>query len=573
MKLDRRLHRALRPVRHIHVLTGVLAGLLGAATVGWAWVLAAGIDRVFLQGEGLDAAGGWLLAFALLGLVRAALRYGVDLAGEQLAAHGRASLRGQLLDHIARLGPAWSGGERAGELSATLTEGIEALRAYYAQFLPQLYQAAVIPLLLLVVVFPRDPYSGLLFALTAPLIPVFMVFIGEHAKQRVEAQYVELGRMSSFFLEVLGGLPTLKALGRARAQLDEVETISRAYGEANLKVLRVAFVSALALELLATLSVALVAVSIGLRLVSGSLDYVDGLFVLIVAPEYYQPLRALGASFHASMSGVEAARRIFAILETAPVRPGEGAQALPEGALALEGVSYRYPGAERPALDGVELRVGPGETLAIVGPSGAGKSTLTKLLLRLVDPDQGRLSLGGVDARELPLEPWRRRVGWVPQEPHLFHGTIGENVRLGAPHAPAAAVWEALRRADLAPLVEGLPLGLQTQVGEGGARLSGGQAQRLALARAFLIDPPILVLDEHTSSLDPDSEDRLGDTLAELARGRTVILCAHRLHTAMRADRVAVMVQGRVVEQGTHQELLAAEGVYAGLIAASGGAE
>lgn len=565
MKLDRRLHRTSRG---LHALLGTLGLALGGATVGFAYALASVVDAVFIRETQIDQVYPWLFGVVGFGLTRAGLRYAVDGTGEWLAWRERTKLRRALLTHLGALGPAWTEGARAGEIATTISEGVDALRAYYAHFLPQLYLAAAIPLTLLVVVFPRDLYAGAIFAFTAPLIPVFMVFIGEHAKKRVEAQFSELGRMASFFLEVLGALPTLKAIGAANAQLREVERTSRAYGEANMAVLRVAFVSALALELLATLSVALVAVAIGLRLVRGDSAYFDGLFVLILAPDYYQPLRALGASFHASMSGVEAAKHIFGLLDL-PAPPTSGDVPAPDGGIVLHGLGFRYPGSDKNALSNVHLTVLPGTTLALVGASGSGKTTLTRIVLGLLTPTEGRLEIGGIPAEDIDPAAWRAQLGWVPQEPHFFAGSIADNVRLGAPDAADDALWRALEDAELADTVRALPIGLETPVGEGGLGLSGGQAQRLALARALLSAPSILILDEFTASLDPWTEARIIARMHELCKGRTVLMAAHRLSTARAADQIAVLHHGEVVELGSHDALMAQGGAYAALVRAS----
>lgn len=565
--MDRRLLRPLREHRGPLLLALGLTLAGAGATFAWAWSLARAVDGAFLGGWGVGSAAPWLVAFAVAGAVRFGLRYGVDLVGEGVARQVRAGFRMRVLDHVERLGPAWVAGQRSGEVTAALTEGIDALHAWYARFFPQLLQAVLIPPLLVLAVAPLDVVSGAILALTAPLIPVFMILIGDHAKQQVERQYTQLARMSAHFLEVLRGLPTLRALGAARAELARVERVSTEYGSANLRVLRVAFVSALALELISTLSVALVAVGIGLRLLSGDLTFSVGLFILVLAPEVYQPLRALGAAFHASMAGVEAARQLGAILEQPAPETGDTSVSEPLVGLTLESVRHVWPGSERPALDGVSLELPAGRTLALVGASGAGKSTVAQLVLGLVRPTGGFVRVDGVDLADVPPRDWRRHLAWVPQHPHLFAGTLGDNVRLGAPDAPAEAVREAVSAAGLTEVVERLG-GLDAPVGEGGARLSGGEAQRVALARALLVDASVVVLDEFTASLDADTEARVRVAVDALCRDRTVLLVAHRLSTVFDADEIAVLDAGRVVERGTHAELVAAGGAYSRLVEA-----
>ncbi len=433
--------------------------------------------------------------------------------------------------------------------------------------------ALLVPLAMFVAVLPVDVLSAVVLLITAPLIPFFMILIGLYATQRSRAQWRALSRMSAHFLDALQGLPTLKLFGRSRAEIERIRAISDRFRDTTMSVLRVAFLSALVLELVSTISVAIVAVEIGLRLLYARITFADAFFVLVVAPEFYLPLRLLGTRFHAGMSGFAAAERIFAVLETPlPPAPADTLETLPAQVTSLrfEDVAYAYDAGERPALNGVSFAIQPGEKVALVGPSGAGKSTIVQLLLRFVDPTGGQITVDGVPLALIPAALWRAQIAWVPQRPHLFQATIADNIRLGRPDAPLEDVVRAAEQAHADAFIRALPQGYATPIGERGARLSGGQAQRIALARAFLKDAPLLLLDEPTANLDVETESLLQDAMARLMRDRTTLIVAHRLPTVANADRIIVLDGGVVAEQGTHRDLLAQSGIYARLAVAYG---
>lgn len=383
----------------------------------------------------------------------------------------------------------------------------------------------------------EDWVSAAIIVGTLPLIPVFMMLIGWATQSRMDRQWRLLSRLSGHFLDVVAGLPTLKVFGRAKAQAESIKRITGEYRQATMRTLRIAFLSSFALELLATLSVALVAVTIGMRLVHGDMALYDGLVVLVLAPEAYLPLRQVGAQYHAAAEGLAAAEDIFSVLER-PV-PASGTGPVPaDHALRFEGVTVRYPGRAEAAVTNVDFTVEPGETVALVGPSGAGKSTLLNALLGFVPPTGGRVRVGGADLASLDVAQWHARVAWVPQHPHLYAGTIAENVRLARPDADDTAVRRALRDAGALEFVDALPEGTATVLGEDGTGLSAGQRQRLALARAFLADRPVLLLDEPTAALDGATEAEVVDAVRRLAQGRTVLLVVHRPALLEVADRV-----------------------------------
>ncbi|RRR74106.1 MAG: thiol reductant ABC exporter subunit CydD [Candidatus Viridilinea halotolerans] len=540
----------------VTVAAGVLAAVLG---VGQAFWLAQALGAVFLGGATLAEVTPALLGVVALALGRAGLVWSAEVSGQRLANRVKLALRDRLVAHVLTLGPAYTAGERSGELATTIVEGVEALDEYLSQYLPQVALAALVPLVILVWVLPLDPLSGLVLLCTAPLIPFFMGLIGSHAREQTAQRWRDLGWMSAHLLDMLQGLPTLKLFGRSRAQVADVAAMSSRFGNLTMEVLRVAFLSALALELLASLSIAVLAVEIGLRLLTGHLAFVPALTILILAPEFYLPLRMLGQRHHAAMAGREALGRIKAILEEeapplaerAPLAAHVAAKDPPS--LKLSGITYAYgSGAgRRVALCGVDLTLAAGQTVAMVGPNGAGKSTLVSLLLGFMRPDAGRIELDGVDLAGCDPVRWRGQVAWVGQHPTLFLGSVAANLRLAQPTASDAELEAAARAAGAHAFIMALPQGYATPIGANGARLSGGQRQRLALARALLKAAPLVILDEPTAHLDAASEAAVRSGLCQLLQGRTALIISHRPALLDLATRVVTLRAGRIVgEEG-----------------------
>ncbi|QMV22558.1 thiol reductant ABC exporter subunit CydD [Streptomyces sp. SCUT-3] len=540
--VDPRLLRYARSTRWF--LAAVVAlGLLGAGLVVAQAVLIA--DVVVGAFQGGEDVGGLAVPLALLALTaagRGLVGRLTGLAADRASAAVKSELRGQLLEQTGRLGPGWLAGRRTGELTALATRGIDALDDYFARYLPQLGLAVVVPAVVLARIVTSDWVSALTIALTLPLIPLFMALIGWYTEERTARQWRLLSRLSGHFLDVVAGLPTLKVFGRAKAQAEAVRRITDDYRRATMRTLRIAFLSSFALELLSTLSVALVAVSIGFRLVEGTLDLRTGLLVLVLAPEAYLPLRQVGAQFHAAAEGVAAAEEVFSVLE-APAPPAGRAPApdLRTTAVEVDSLVVRHPGRTQESLPRTSLTLRPGETVALVGPSGAGKSTLLSALLGFTAPASGRILAGGEDLADIDPEQWRAQIAWVPQHPHLFADTVAANVRLARPGATDEQVRDALRDAGALPFVDELPDGADTVLGEGGAGLSAGQRQRIALARAFLADRPLLLLDEPTANLDGATEQAVVEAVARLAAGRTVLLVVHRPALLAVADRTVTL--------------------------------
>ncbi|PKW08780.1 ATP-binding cassette, subfamily C, CydCD [Streptomyces sp. 1222.5] len=535
--IDPRLLRYARATR-LFLAAVVGLGAVGAGLViAQAMLIADIVVGAFQHTQSVAELRTPLLLLAAVAVGRSVVAWLTELAAHRAAAAVKSELRGRLLDRAAVLGPGWLSGQRTGSLVTLVTRGVDALDDYFSRYLPQLGLAVVVPVAVLARIVTEDCVSAAIIVGTLPLIPLFMMLIGWATQSRMDRQWRLLSRLSGHFLDVVAGLPTLKVFGRAKAQAESIRRITGEYRQATLRTLRIAFLSSFALELLATLSVALVAVTIGMRLVHGDMDLYIGLVILVLAPEAYLPLRQVGAQYHAAAEGLAAAEEIFAVLENPLPVSGSGAVP-PAGAVAFEGVTVRYPGRSSDAVNGVSFGVAPGETVALVGPSGVGKSTLLDVLLGFVRPTDGRVRIGGAELGALDLEQWRSRVAWVPQRPHLYAGTIAENVRLARPDADDTAVRQALRDAGALEFVDALPEGAGTVLGEDGAGLSAGQRQRLALARAFLADRPVLLLDEPTAALDGATEAEVVAAVRRLAVGRTVLLVVHRPALLEVADRV-----------------------------------
>jgi thiol reductant ABC exporter CydD subunit len=550
---DRRLLASVR-IAAAALAAAVLLGVATAAlAIAQAWLLARSVAQAFLGGASTEALAVPLTALAGVLGARAILAWAGEAVAQRISAIVKSDLRGRLLGRAVALGPRWASEARSAEVALLATRGLDALDGYFARYLPQVALAAIVPAAVVVALFLVDVVAGVTVLLTVPLVPVFMVLIGTASEARRRRRWTALSRLAGRFLDLVAGLPTLRSFGRAEAQVESLRRVTDAYRHETMATLRVAFLSAFALELLSTLSVALVAVGVGLRLVDGGMTLEAGLFVLVLAPEAYLPLRRLGAEFHASEEGRAAAAAAFAITD-APT-PGSGSRLdvpdLRHGALLVEDVTVVQPGREVAAPAGVSLTVHAGEMVAVTGASGAGKSTLLAVILGLERASSGRvlaIGAGGTAAvvAELDGEVWRTNVAWVPQEPFLFAGSVADNVRLAVPDAVDADVAEVLSAVGLADVDPGLLLG------ERGLGLSSGQRRRLGVARALLRRAPLLLLDEPTAGLDDIAEATVLAAIRGAARsGAAVLLVAHRPAAAAAADRSVVVSWRALGEMGS----------------------
>jgi len=547
--LDPRLVRRARPVRMllaVDAVLGVAAALLVLAQAALlARVAARGFTGVPLAGLTLPLV---LLVAASAG--RALSSWGFEVVGRRAASDVLSQLRLDVVEHRLRDRPAALDAVESADVATAAVAGVDALEATFARYLPQLVLAAVVPIAVIAFAVLIDPLTAGLMLLTLPLVPVFMWLVGRHTERRTRERWETLARLSTHFLDVVRGLPTLRAYNRGAVQAERISAVSDDYRRATMGTLRVAFLSGTVLELAATMGIALVAVTVGVRLVEGRLGFEAGLTVLVLAPELYLPLRNLAAQYHASADGRAVSGRLLDLLDEPPeVVPGRrrppDVRAVP---IRLEAVSFSYPGRLGTVLDRVHLELAPGETVALVGPSGSGKSTLASLLLRLAEPTSGRITVGGVDLAECDARAWRSRIAWVPQHPTLFRGTVADTIRLGDAAASDARVAEAAALAGAAAFISELPDGYGTIVGDGGRALSAGEVERLALARAFLRDAGLVVLDEPTANLDRRSAELVEDAIDRLRVGRTVLLVVHSPELTALADRVVTLTAGRLVE-------------------------
>lgn len=576
MSVESRLLTENKSARNL-LYAAVGVGFISAAIwLALAGLLSATVNAVFIEKQSLGDVGGLLAAMFVLMLFRAAFMWPSDILAQHAANRVKGEMRGRLSAKLFALGPAYTRGERTGELAHAVVEGVEALDEYIASYQPARWLAALVPLLVLVVILLLDPWTVPILLFTGPILLILLALIGGRAKELTARRFNEMSWMSAHFFDMLQGLPTLKMFGRSKEQAATIEKISSQFGNTTMDVLRTAFQTSLVLEWGATAATALVAIEVSVRLMNGMIPFALALTVLLLTPEFFLPLRQLALRYHSGSAGQAAAGRIYALLDlpvaSAPSRPVPELQtvtpALPARLdIRFDDVYVSYDNGQRYALNGFTLTIPQSQTVALVGATGAGKTTVASLLLRFVEPSRGKITVGGIPLNQIDALRWRTQVAWVPQQPYLFQGTVIDNLRLAKPDASIEAVVAAARAAHADEFIDRLPRGFDTPIGEHGARLSGGQRQRLAIARAFLKDAPLLLLDEPTSDLDVASEELLRDALT-LFRNRTVLLIVHRLSLAYDADVIVVVDSGRVVQKGNPQELASDRGKFGQFVAA-----
>ncbi len=566
--IDKRLTRLGRQspkALYASIALGVAAAW---SVIAQAVCLAQMVNGLVFRHQPLHAEWGWGCALAGLFALRAGLSYVAEITAFKAAAQIKSDLRARLLQKYFAQGPLAVVDQASAEAAATLSDGVEALEPYFSRYMPQVALCVAVPLAILALVFRLDVYSGLILLVAGPLVPLFMVFVGIRAEAINQRQWEKLLLLGVHFLDVLQGLTTLKLFGRARDEIAIARKLSDDYRRTTMAGLRVAFLTSAVLEFFASLAIALVAVLFGARLIHGHIAFYPAFLVLLLAPEYFVPLRGLSVHYHARMTAIAAAKQIFAMLE-APER-SSGTAPVPPGALHItcENLSFSYNG--RAVLRGLDASFPAGKITAIIGESGAGKTTLARLLLGFAQPQAGHILVNGQDLAAMAPQAWWSRLAWVPQSPRLFLGSVADNLRLGNPQALLPDLREAAKRARALEFIEALPGQFDAPVGEAGAKLSGGQIQRLALARAYLKNPDLLILDEATASLDLVNEQLVLQAISALAQGRTVIMLAHRLAVAAQADQVLVLADGRIAQAGPPEVLLAQEGPYRKLAEAYG---
>ncbi|MDH6429063.1 MULTISPECIES: thiol reductant ABC exporter subunit CydD [unclassified Paenibacillus] len=570
-------------VKPVFLIVGFLTLAQSLSILLLAKSLAEVISALF-AGEPLKEQWGTALLFLLAFLVRHACAMLMSRVSYRFAEATGSTMRREMMDKLFQLGPRMVGGRGTGDLVTLVLEGVTKFRTYLEAIIPRMVGMSVTPILVLIYVFTMDTTSGIILTVTMPIIIVFMILIGMTARKQMDRQLKSYRTLSNHFVDSLRGLETLKFLGRSRSHSDSIATVSDRYRSATMRTLRVAFLSSFALDFFTMLSVASVAVSLGLRLVNEQMTLVTGLTILILAPEYFLPVRLVGSDFHATLDGKEAAEAMKSIIDQDEVKAevivpngdlsvGSAAKTSEQiftwhenSVLTLNDVSVKYEEAGLSSLEALNLQFKGASKIGIIGESGAGKSTLVDILGGFLHPTSGSITVNGTTVSALTDEAWRKQTSYIPQRPYIFSGTLADNIRFYYPEASMEAVAAAVKATGLSGLVDTLPHGLDEMIGGGGRSFSGGQEQRVALARALLSSRPIMLLDEPTAHLDIETEYELKETMVPLFEGKLVFLATHRLHWMLDMDIIVVMKQGQVAEIGTHQELLARKGAYYELI-------
>ncbi len=587
MRFDRRLFRLVKNEKVLLFLTITFGSLGGLCIILQARILAHIVNLAIFIEDQHDFFSLGLAVFGII-LLRALVQYLSEISALEIALRIKTRMRMLLIEASFQEGPLSPKLNESGKLTTLVMDGIESLEAYFSQYLPQLALAVTIPLLILIYIFPIDLTSTIILVLTAPLIPLFMSLISHQADLETKKQWNALISLGEYFLDSLKGLTTLKLSGIFKERFEKMKKINRDYERATLRVMRITFLSALLLEFVTTLSTAIVAVEIGLRLLYGQLAFESAFFILLLCPDFYQPLRQLGVRFHAALNGLNTSTKIWEflgtnevelqcddmksqIIESVVVRDIRPQEEITHDlndvfsdtyTLQFSNVKYRYPNRIDEALKGISFSITRGQKIALVGKSGCGKSTIFSLLLRFIKCDEGEITIDSFPIDQIPLDTWYSQFSWVSQQPYFFNGTIQSNLRLAKPEASADEIRDILEEAQLSDFVDRLPDGINTLVGEKGIRLSGGEAQRLAFARAFLHCSPLILMDEPTSNIDPDLENRLLIAQKKLLAGKTTLIIAHRFSSIIDADQIIVLDDGQIMEMGNYEALYKRNGTF-----------
>ncbi|MRN53893.1 thiol reductant ABC exporter subunit CydD [Paenibacillus monticola] len=581
--MDKNLLR-YKGVMPVFLIVGFLTLVQSVSILLLAKWLAEVISALF-AGEPLKEQWGTALLFLLAFLVRHACAMLMGRVSYRFAEMTGSSMRREMMDKLFQLGPRMVGDRGTGNLVTLVLEGVTKFRTYLELIIPRMVGMSVTPALLLIYVYTQDMTSGIILTVTMPIIIVFMILIGMTARKQMDRQLKSYRTLSNHFVDSLRGLETLKFLGRSRSHSQSISDVSDRYRSATMRTLRVAFMSSFAMDFFTMLSVATVAVSLGLRLVNEQMTLLTGLTILILAPEYFLPVRLVGTDFHATLDGKEAGEAMKSIIDRDTVKAvlleaegnevaieAESAGSIfkwhPESTLTLNDLSVQYEAGDLSSLKGISLQFKGASKIGIIGESGAGKSTLVDVLGGFLHPTSGSITINDNHVSALTDEAWRKQTSYIPQRPYIFSGTLADNVRFYYPEAALEDIARAVAATGLSRLVASLPNGLDEMIGGGGRALSGGQEQRVALARALLSSRPIMLLDEPTAHLDIETEVELKETMLPLFAGKLVFLATHRLHWMVDMDLIIVMQQGQVAEIGTHGELVARKGAYYELIQA-----
>lgn len=588
---DRRLMRELKIMKAFWMKVTATAIVVVTLTILQGQKLASFIDALIIKKNHIQDLWNTVLLLALIILAKNTSGFIYEYMNRTVAISIKENLRQRVSDSIIKRGPIRLKDEAAGALTGVVQSGIDQLEPYYSEFIPQLVSVMVSTVLVLITVMSVDWISGIIMLVTVPFIPVFMILIGKMATNVNQQQWKKLQQMNGHFLDVLRGLPTLRLFGRIKRQAQIVAEVNEAFRETTMKVLRISFLSALVLELVATISTAMVSVSLGVRLIYGRMDFYSAFFVLLMAPEYYQPIRQLGAKFHAAMGSRAAADSVYEYLDVESQKPqgqyeqaqtGQGQNEQAQEAqeqielsryhsqeenmamrslLSVRNLSYSYDGYQD-AISNVSMELLKGKKTALVGPSGSGKSTIVGILLGFIKDYEGEVRINAGSKKALNDEHLMEYFAYVPQNPKLFKGSLRDNLTLGNESINDAMLRETLEKIGLSQWSMQLTQGLDTYIGEGGINVSGGQTQLIAIGRALLKQSAVFILDEPTSAMDVTTEERINRILDEELKHRTVLVIAHRVPTIQSADVIYYLEQGVILEHGSREEMMNNKGPF-----------
>ncbi|MFG6117541.1 thiol reductant ABC exporter subunit CydD [Halobacillus sp. MO56] len=562
--------------RHDRILLFIIAFFTGVMVIGQAYLFVAAVDQVFLQGNSFFEVLPLLIGLLAVMIARAGLTYWSGRTGVQMAAKVKRDFRQSLLDKYSRNPIQASFKGQSGQKVSVMMDAVDEIDSYFSQYVPQVMQTSVVPLMIIGTAFYHHIYTGIIMLITAPFIPIFMAIIGMKTKKKSEEQMEEMAAFSGRFLDILQGLTTLKLFGRAKQQHEAIRESSLNFRDATMEVLKIAFISSLSLEFISMLSIGIIALEVGIRLiVFESISFFTAFFVLVLAPEFYNSLRDLGSAFHTGRGSMGAAKKVSdELTETEQVVEWGNttfSHTDQPPVIELKGVGFRYK-EEGFALEGINAVLSSNQQIALVGRSGAGKTTLLHLIAGLIGPTEGRIEVDGRSLFTYEEAGWFDQLSYISQHPYLFAGTIADNIAIGANEgAHRDDIERAAEKAGIQELIESLESGLDTQVGEAGRGLSGGEKQRVALARAFLKNPSVILFDEPTTGLDLRTEQILQASIETLAENSTVITVAHRLHTIKNADQILFLDNGKLIAQGSHKELLVSTPGYRNMVASHQG--
>lgn len=555
--------------RSLYVFLTLLIILEAGTILLQATFLARSVTFLF-QGAAIETIVKDMLLFLLFFLVRHALSHVQQLLAERFAMRTTKALRKQLVNSYFKLGPRFAQEKGTGQLVTLAIEGIEKIQAYLEITIPRMIRTFIIPAVLAIYIFTLDKVSSIIIIATVPIIIVFMILLGMAAQKMADNQYATYRILSNHFIDTLKGLETLTYLGKSEKHEGKIAKVSKDYRKATMKTLRIAFLSSFALDFFTSLSIAFVAVNLGFGLIEGTAILLPALTILILAPEYFLPIRQVGTDYHATLDGQIALQQVEGIIQTEKDRIQPIVETKIEwtstSQVAFHNITLTSDDETKPILDEVNFSWEGNGAIGIVGQSGAGKSTFIDIIAGFLQPSSGTIEVNGQEMTSLMRADWAEQIAYIPQHPYIFPTSIKENIRFYEPEATDADVERVVREIGLTSLVANLPKKLDERIGEGGRSLSGGQEQRISMARALLSKRPVILLDEPTAHLDIETEFEIKEAMLRLFKGKLVFLATHRVHWMKEMDHVVVLKQGQLVQTGTHDQLLKTEGTYAELI-------